>query len=66
MEILGVRSIYVKKVLSHKINQVGTTTKITLLVLTLLSGVPLMCVVTFSGKCRNPVVELGIDPFAEI
>ena len=37
----------------------------TLLGLTLLSGEPLMCVVIFAGKRRNPVVEMGIDPQAE-
>ena len=33
--------------------------------LTLLSGVPLIYVVTSAGEHRNPVVELGINNFAE-
>ena len=37
----------------------------TLLGLTLLSGEALMCVVIFSGKRRNTMVETGIDMFAE-
>ena len=37
----------------------------TLLGLTLLSGDALMCVVIFSGKRRNTMVETGIDMFAE-
>ena len=37
----------------------------TLLGLTLLSGVSLMCVVIFAGKRRNPVLEMGVDPFSE-
>ena len=37
----------------------------TLLGLGLISGIPLMCVVVFSRKRRNLVVELGIDPFVE-
>jgi len=31
----------------------------------LLSRAPLMCVMIFAGKCRNAMVELGIDPFAD-
>ena len=37
----------------------------TLIGLTLLSEEPLICVVIFAGKRRNPVVEMGIDPQAE-
>ena len=39
--------------------------QLTLLGLTLLSGEPLTCVVIFSGKCCNTMVEMGIEPFAE-
>ena len=34
----------------------------TLLGLTLLTGEPLMCVVIFAGKRRNPQYEMGVDP----
>ena len=37
----------------------------TLLGLTLLNGVPLMCVVIFAGKRRNPVLEMAVDLFTE-
>ena len=37
----------------------------TLLGLNSLSGLPVTCVVIFSGKWRNPVLELGVDPFVE-
>ena len=37
----------------------------TLLGLTLLSGLPLMCVVIFAVKRDNPVLETSVDPFAE-
>ena len=65
MEISGVRSIYMKRVLSHTHKNQARKTSTSLLGITLLSSVPLMRVVIFGGKRWNPVVELRINPFVE-
>ena len=60
---LGGTKFITRKGNNAVINATKKSKRFTCLGLTTLSGQPLMCVVIFEGKERNPVMESGIDMF---